>query len=79
MPLGSTQATQGFAVMMNLLGQNDTNTFGLVDRMVDGASVHVYGKSARLGRKMGHITALSNDSLAHARQIASKVWEGLQA
>ena len=79
MPLGSTEATQGFAVMLNLLGQNDSNTFGLVDRTVDGASVHVYGKSARLGRKMGHITALSNDSLAHARQIASKVWEGLQA
>lgn len=79
MPLGSTEATQGFAVMLNLLGQNDLNTFGLVDRTVDGASVHVYGKSARLGRKMGHITALSNDSLADARQIASKVWEGLQA
>jgi 5-(carboxyamino)imidazole ribonucleotide synthase len=79
MPLGGTEATQSFAVMLNLLGQNDTNTFGLVDRMVDGASVHVYGKSARAGRKMGHITALSNESLAHARQIASKVWEGLQA
>lgn len=79
MPLGSTEATQGFAVMLNLLGQNNANTFGLVDRVLDGASVHVYGKSARLGRKMGHITALSNDSLADARQIASKVWEGLQA
>lgn len=79
MPLGDTAATKPFAVMLNLLGQNDTNTFGLVDRMVDGASVHVYGKSARVGRKMGHITALSNESLEDARQIAMKVWEGLQA
>ena len=79
MPLGNTAATKPFAVMLNLLGQNDTNTFGLVDRVIDGASVHVYGKAARTGRKMGHITALSDDSLADARQIAMKVWEGLQA
>ncbi len=79
MPLGDTAATKPFAVMLNVLGQNDTNTFGLVDRMVDGASIHVYGKSARVGRKMGHITALSDESLEDARQIALKVWEGLQA
>jgi len=79
MPLGNTAATKAFAVMLNLLGQNDTNTFGLVDRVVDGASVHVYGKAARMGRKMGHITALSDESLSDARQIAMKVWEGLQA
>jgi len=77
--LGSTAATRPFAVMLNLLGQNSTNTFGLVDRVIDGASVHVYGKAARAGRKMGHITALSDESLEDARQIAMKVWEGLQA
>jgi 5-(carboxyamino)imidazole ribonucleotide synthase len=79
MPLGSTEATQAYAVMLNLLGQDDTNTFGAVDRHIDGASVHIYGKPPRAGRKMGHVTALSDISLADARQSALKVWEGLQA
>jgi phosphoribosylaminoimidazole carboxylase (NCAIR synthetase) len=65
--------------MLNLLGQNEVNDFGLEDREIDGAHVHVYGKSPRAGRKMGHITATSKVSLADAREIASKVWKGLQA
>lgn len=79
MPLGDVSATQTYAVMLNLLGQNDTNDFGLEDRQVDQASVHVYGKSPRAGRKMGHITALSNESLSDARDKVTKVWKGLQA
>jgi 5-(carboxyamino)imidazole ribonucleotide synthase len=79
MPLGDTSPTKAYSVMLNLLGQNDTNDFGLEDRDVDGAHVHVYGKAPRAGRKMGHITAKSNESLADAREIASRVWKGLQA
>lgn len=79
MTLGSSNPTQSYAVMINLLGQDDANTFGSDNRYVDGASVHVYGKSPRAGRKMGHVTALSNLSLAEARQIALGVWNGLQA
>lgn len=77
--LGDTSPTKTFSVMLNILGQNDTNDYGLSDRELDGASVHVYGKAPRAGRKMGHITALSNESLAEARQIATAVWKGLQA
>jgi 5-(carboxyamino)imidazole ribonucleotide synthase len=79
MSLGDTSATKTFSVMLNLLGQNDSNDFGLVDRLVDGTYVHIYGKAPRAGRKMGHITAISVDSLADARSQASKVWNGLQA
>lgn len=79
MPLGSTDAVEPFAVMLNLLGQDDSNDYGLEDRMVGEISVHVYGKSARAGRKMGHITALSSESLDEAREKALKVWQGLQA
>ena len=77
--LGDTSPTRTYSVMLNLLGQDDANDFGQEDREVDGASVHVYGKAPRAGRKMGHITAISNESLADAREIASKVWKGLQA
>ena len=79
MALGDTSPIEAFSVMLNLLGQNEVNDFGLEDREIDGAHVHVYGKSPRAGRKMGHITATSKESLADAREIASKVWKGLQA
>lgn len=79
MPLGDTSSTKAYSVMLNLLGPDDSNDFGLVDRKLDGASVHVYGKAPRVGRKMGHITAISNESLDDARQIATRVFKGLQA
>lgn len=79
MPLGDTSPRKRYSVMLNLLGPNDINDFGLVDRELDGASVHVYGKAPRVGRKMGHITAISNESLDEARQIATRVFKGLQA
>ena len=83
LPLGSVSATANFAVMLNLLGQNDSNNF--VDLLPDtlnsesGSHVHIYGKSARTGRKMGHVTALSNESLESARTQAQASWNGLQA
>jgi 5-(carboxyamino)imidazole ribonucleotide synthase len=77
MPLGETSPTEPFAVMLNLLGQNDSNDYGLVDRELDG--IHVYGKAPRVGRKMGHVTALSTESLSDARELASRIWKELQA
>lgn len=75
LPLGGTESIAQYAVMLNLLGVDDENTF--VEHYgkalaVSGANIHTYGKSARKGRKMGHITVLSNQSLAEARQIAEK-------
>lgn len=79
MDLGDTAPTKTYSVMLNLLGVDDTNDFGLEDRELDGKNIHIYGKAPRTGRKMGHITAMSNESLAAARDVASQSWKGLQA
>ena len=82
LPLGETTATKSFAVMLNLLGVDDQNNF--VDHYsealkVSGAHFHTYGKGARKGRKMGHITVLSDQSLEQAREIAEQAKRAVQA
>ena len=51
-PLGSTKAT-GFAAMLNLIGETPETAEILA---VPGAHLHLYGKSPRPGRKLGHVT-----------------------
>jgi 5-(carboxyamino)imidazole ribonucleotide synthase len=69
LPLGSTAPRATHAVMVNLLGVDDQNNFvQAYDKALAAhpeAKVHVYGKSARAGRKMGHVTVIS-DNAAHA-------------
>ena len=69
LPLGSTAPRAAHAVMVNLLGVDDQNNFvQAYDKALAAhpeAKVHVYGKSARAGRKMGHVTVIS-DNAAHA-------------
>jgi 5-(carboxyamino)imidazole ribonucleotide synthase len=52
MPLGSTAAV-GHSAMVNLIG-----TVPPIEAMlaIEGAHVHLYGKSERPGRKLGHVT-----------------------
>lgn len=78
LPLGSTQATGEHSVMINLLGVDDSNTFvEYYPRAMaahPAAKFHTYGKSARKGRKMGHVTVVANDAgwaLAEARAAAA--------
>jgi 5-(carboxyamino)imidazole ribonucleotide synthase len=52
LPLGSTQVT-GFAAMLNLIGETPPTAEILA---IAGAHLHLYGKSPRPGRKLGHIT-----------------------
>lgn len=71
LPLGSPRARSRWAVMVNILG-------GVGD-LVDGyphvqardpdIRVHLYGKSVRPGRKVGHVTAYGDD-LARVRERA---------
>ena len=77
LPLGETTLTAGHAVMVNLLGVDDTNDFlphyekALAE--FPAAKIHTYGKGARKGRKMGHVTVVSDDAnhaLAQARGAA---------
>ncbi|MEN9715668.1 MAG: hypothetical protein RJA35_1135 [Actinomycetota bacterium] len=77
LPLGSTLATDAHAVMINLLGVDDSNDFlAHYPKALAAhpeAKVHTYGKGARAGRKMGHVTVVSGNSewaLAEARATA---------
>ena len=62
LPLGDTTLVASAAAMVNLLGTRDApaRPVGLAAALaVPGAHVHLYGKRrSRLGRKMGHVTAL---------------------
>ena len=62
LPLGSTELTGGGAVMVNLLGYEDSHSDYLPQRhqisAIPNAHVHWYGKQSRSGRKLGHVTVL---------------------
>lgn len=74
LPLGSTAPRAAHAVMVNLLGVDDQNNFvQALDKALAAhpdAKVHTYGKGARAGRKMGHVTVVA-DSADHALAEAS--------
>lgn len=65
LPLGETALKTSHAVMLNLLGVDDQNTF--VERYPEvmknhpRTKFHSYEKSARKGRKMGHLTICGED------------------
>lgn len=64
-PLGSTTMTAPAAVMINLLGVEEGTGYPTgIEKALDvkGAHVHSYGKlESRVGRKMGHVTALGEN------------------
>lgn len=57
-PLGST-APRGHAAMVNLIGSAPPTQQLLA---IQGAHPHLYGKSPRAGRKLGHITWVSGEA-----------------
>jgi 5-(carboxyamino)imidazole ribonucleotide synthase len=73
LPLGSTEMVKPAAVMINLLGKR--NGAGTIDNIFEAFSredihLHVYGKKdSRIGRKMGHITMLGENSKAILKQL----------
>ena len=83
LPLGSTDLTDESAVMVNLLGVDETNDFVTHYRHVmqlhPHAKIHTYGKAARKGRKMGHVTVVASEAgwaLAQARAAAEVLLRG---
>ena len=58
LPLGSTEAIKP-TVMVNIIGQHP-NTADIL--ALNGAHLHLYGKTERTGRKLGHITLMPTDS-----------------
>ncbi|MBP6043488.1 MAG: 5-(carboxyamino)imidazole ribonucleotide synthase [Rhodoluna sp.] len=84
LPLGSTEMRATHAVMANLLGVDESNTF--VEHFEKAmakhpsAKLHTYGKSARKGRKMGHVTVVADDldfAIAEAKGAAAVLLQGI--
>ncbi len=83
LPLGSTAPRAAHAVMVNLLGVDDQNNFvQALEKALAAhpdAKVHTYGKGARAGRKMGHVTVVADSAehaLAEARGAAAVLLRG---
>ncbi len=83
LPLGSTAPRATHSVMVNLLGVDDSNNFvQAFDKALAAhpeAKIHTYGKGARAGRKMGHVTVVADDAahaLAQAKGAAAVLLQG---
>jgi len=71
-PLGDTSTVAPVTVMVNLLGGEHTDltaTLPAALEAVPEAHVHLYGKSPRPGRKLGHVNVVGTD-LVEARARA---------
>jgi 5-(carboxyamino)imidazole ribonucleotide synthase len=83
LPLGNTALVAKHAVMVNLLGVDEQNTFvehfDLARASHPRANLHEYGKTARKGRKMGHVTVIGDDleaALTEANGAAAVLLRG---
>ncbi len=75
-PLGATTPRTPAAAMVNVLGNGDVDPRDrLPAALARGpASVHLYAKGPRAGRKLGHVTALGDDPAevrGRARRVAA--------
>ncbi len=62
-PLGSTALQAPAVATVNVLGRDAVDPLHHLPAAlaVEGVHVHLYGKAARPGRKLGHVTALGQD------------------
>lgn len=66
-PLGATEATAAITVMANVLGAAEDPAMPMAERVKEvhrrfpQAKVHLYGKTHRPGRKIGHINLCGED------------------
>jgi len=76
LPLGGTDLMGDAVATVNVLGPADgSDPLDRLDRAlaISGAHLHFYGKSARSGRKLGHVTVVggaADDVLARANRAA---------
>ncbi|MGL5942884.1 MAG: 5-(carboxyamino)imidazole ribonucleotide synthase [Waterburya sp.] len=78
LPLGSTALKSAGAVMVNLLGYEESESDYQVKReqilAIPQSYLHWYGKTSRPGRKLGHVTVILNkEELAQAKTIITKI------
>lgn len=79
-PLGPSGPTSPASVMVNVLGgqvQHLASQRAAAWQAEPGAHIHLYGKSVRPGRKVGHVTACGDDA-EHARRTARRAARILQ-
>jgi 5-(carboxyamino)imidazole ribonucleotide synthase len=79
-PLGDTRPRARVTVMVNLLGGRSTDlSTSLPAAMAASptASIHLYGKGERPGRKLGHVTTLGDD-LVETRERARRAVDVLR-
>src|SRR5699024_5157050 len=72
LPLGPSEAVTPASVMVNLLGSDVADPSHMLERVYETypeAHVHLYGKTARPGRKLGHVTVNGSD-WRRARDVA---------
>ena len=74
-PLGQANLLSN-AIMVNVLGEHIEKSYDFIDKKADW-HFHYYGKAeAKTGRKMGHITMLTDDLEATLAEItATKIWD----
>jgi 5-(carboxyamino)imidazole ribonucleotide synthase len=75
LPLGSTELVAPSAATVNVIGTATTDLAASLPRALEvpDASIHLYGKTPRPGRKLGHVTVLAADgptALVQARRAA---------
>ena len=83
LPLGSTEPRSPWSVMVNILGgaveDLEAQRANVLAAEPD-VKVHLYGKSVKAGRKVGHVTAYGDDLddvLARARHAAALFTDGV--
>ena len=73
LPLGSTAAQHPQVASVNIFGGpggDDPSVLLARGLAVEGAHVHLYGKSARPGRKLGHVTVCGDE----AEVVRARAW-----
>ena len=78
LPLGSTDLKSAGAVMVNLLGYEESESDYRSQRerilSIPQSFLHWYGKTSRLGRKLGHVTVLLDaEQLREAKSIINQI------
>ena len=83
LPLGATDARTPWSVMVNILGgavEDLEAQRAVVLAAEPDVKIHLYGKSVKAGRKVGHVTAYGpdlDDVLSRARRAAALFTEGV--
>ena len=76
-PLGDTTALAPWGVMINVFGALLDPAIVVALDSQPGAKVHAYGKSARAGRKAGHVTVIGADldTVAYQARAAASAFD----